>query len=698
MAMIMSGPIYCCVFCGWFIYDTPGIISWKSQFRALYNGPTGIRLTGVGRYDNTVGSHFIAPPDSYARWDDEGYDSPMRDCFGAMTQGQRNHRHGFIFHDSCWHLLERALSARAGPAPLERLFGVLSSVPIRSQGPSLDWRPDFGVGGVVHTDDGLPWCNYAEDRQYGEPVLTYRANPCDATEVGQILAETPQSPSDAIVMTPSARIRGNDIFGTLPLELRLAIAMNLPTSDALNARLASRAFRPVFYDQLFWASRFKDPFDRAWLFEAQEWNRAMDWRWLYRRTGLVLIGPALRNRHRVWNISHTVIDILGLRWHNSKIPAPHRHRLNSSYPVDVSGDLWKNTDDRRYYAYRFRRGCRSLYSHYVTIPNDLLRLSIFYSQVSSASYVCGIRFTTATGSVIHIGHSGTTENSICVTEIWGFILAVGSKGIHAVKCLTGNDTTSCWLGCPNNSPKTTRFARFDAPLDCIAVGFDAFKMVSLATTTTLPRQVFETDTLRSLGLWYPDIPGPSLSVNENSFLRRSDCLRGYKPLSWTNFGGPGGKYLAHLIQVSVTLMNGLRGIVFRYDIDVPAEDRNLGHCLPDEHASKSTIIDFAIDGPGGEVINAVELDYFHIGPSSSTDLWRLYSCKMSTNRTRSCLFSCRPDMREDLITKAVDVDPGTTITGFYAYQPPEIYGNIFEALGVISENIGPRPVSSGSRG
>jgi len=66
-----------------------------------------------------------------------------------------------------------------------------------------------------------------------------------------------------------------------------------------------------------------------------------------------------------------------------------------------------------------------------------------------------------------------------------------------------------------------------------------FKMVKLATPA-LSLQVPEKDTLRSLGLWYPDIPGPTLSLNESSFLPRSHVLYGYKLLFWTTFGGPGG--------------------------------------------------------------------------------------------------------------------------------------------------------------
>ncbi len=150
-------------------------------------------------------------------------------------------------------------------------------------------------------------------------------------------------------------------------------------------------------------------------------------------------------------------------------------------------------------------------------------------------------------------------------------------------------------------------------------------MVRLATT--MPLSLFpEKDTLRSLGLWYPNIPGPTLSLNESSFWPRSNHLHGYQPLVWTTFGGPGGKYLNHLIRISVTLGGGLRGIDFTYNTDVPVEYRSLGHCPPKEDAK---VVDFAIDGPGGEIINAIELDYSKLESWGRKINWSLSSCKAS---------------------------------------------------------------------
>ncbi|KAI1310075.1 hypothetical protein F5Y03DRAFT_403682 [Xylaria venustula] len=588
-----------CVFCGWYIIDIPGGVSWANQFRGLYRGPTGLILTGVGIYDNTD-YLFIAPTDFHARWDDEGYHSLMEDSFGTTSREQYNDRGGFVFHAACWRLLEKVLPLRVEPALLERLFEVLGSVTAPSKKSSFRWNPDFG-------DIESPGCDEFFPVLYGEPInrpVLLGADPCDALEADIIRAEISQPPAEVIVPIVSVGTSENDIFESLPLEIRSAIAMCLSTSDVLNARFASRAFWHVFYDQLFWMSRFKDTADRAWFFEALEWQESINWRWLYRRTDTARIGPALHNRRRIWSILGTVVDILGLQWCASNLPTLNSLDLENYWLGAVTGSIWQTP--QQIFTGVANNYCRLSRRHCPTIPNNLRRFSISCIQIGGVGYVSGIKFTTATGSIVQLGYWATTEYSIHLTELWGFILAVGTRGIQAVKCLTSSDTTSCWLGYPDSAPKTRRLAIFDTPLDSLVVGFDAFKIVSLGTTKT-PRQIPKDDSLRTFGSWYPDVPGPTLSLNDSSFIRPDIVSKGYRPLLWTIFGGPGGRYLSHLIRISVTIECGLRRIEFTYDIDVPAEYRNFGRFEP--ASSSSVVVDFVIDGPGGEIINGIEIEY-----------------------------------------------------------------------------------------
>lgn len=111
--------------------------------------------------------------------------------------------------------------------------------------------------------------------------------------------------------------------------------------------------------------------------------------------------------------------------------------------------------------------------------------------------------------------------------------------------------------------------------------------------------------LRKSGMWYPDVPEQKLCLNEASFPPREHYLSGYKPLFWTSFGGPGGIYLRNLTNLSVIWGGGgIRRIDFAFDIPVPSEHKTLGCQAPGEWTKA---IDFAIDGAGGEFINAVEV-------------------------------------------------------------------------------------------
>lgn len=111
--------------------------------------------------------------------------------------------------------------------------------------------------------------------------------------------------------------------------------------------------------------------------------------------------------------------------------------------------------------------------------------------------------------------------------------------------------------------------------------------------------------LRDIALWYPNIPEPGLCLNDDYFTGEDPSV-GYRPLCWNLFGGPGGIYLRSLTDIFVTCLGSLCGIEFRYNTDeVPAEWRKLGRYKSSEYEQ---VMRFPIDGPGGEIIEAVEVD------------------------------------------------------------------------------------------
>ncbi|KAJ8129747.1 hypothetical protein O1611_g3882 [Lasiodiplodia mahajangana] len=651
--------------------------------QTVYKRSYGVQLTGIGVYAPPEGTRsygFIAPVDSNAsQVSDDGSLRPLDDSNSVIIRPVHSYHSGHIFHDSCWRLFKEICLNKGVPVSLERLFEVLDSHYL-VDGRIIDWGHNYGGFATFDNDPDhyLPW----ERKKWGERSAELSRSDLLYMDPfsedlypmrGLLLEETPELPPTDKT-THRGHEMGRDPFGKLPHELKLDIARFLSVPEFLEARLALRAFGNLFYDQQFWAPRF------AWLFEKAERRRQVDWLWLYRRTNFDRLGPELGNRCRIWKCIDFVVDTyIDLRWHDSDVAASQVDPW-PCLPIDhprfreVSGAIME--------APRISsKSCHQLRKCYIAIPANLSQFSISRTKSPSTCYITGIRFTTVCGTVSKLGYWTGEEDSVSVTAIWGFVLAVGIGGIQAIQCITGHNTTSRWLGDPNDVPKTRCLATVNGPLDdFLQVGFDGYKIVSLATK--LPRsQILETKTLRSSRLWYPDIPGQNLSLNQglSATEERQDLVprKQYKPIFWTNFGGPGGEYLRHLIRLDlmVRMSSELQCIEFKYDIDeIPVECKHLGRFNDRQYGEMP--ISFCVDGPGGEIITAIEVVY-----KAGT----IFALKATTSRDRLWASRCIGE-DADIVTRTLVPDPGTTITGMYACQVVDL-GLNYGAIGIISEDL-----------
>jgi hypothetical protein len=295
-------------------------------------------------------------------------------------------------------------------------------------------------------------------------------NPYRVPGVDELLAEAPEQPPR---MAATTRISGSgrgDCFTALPPELCAEIAMYLPTSDLLSARLASRAFWPVFHSQQFWASRFRDSSERSWLFEAHRERQPRDWRWLYRRTLQARNLPlGLYNRQRIWGLIQGLLDALSLAWNelpaalpgawspDPNLPSPdqgtegtgclgtqQRGLPRVANPWHTERPTWKH-----WYTLRTQR---------VAVPCDLSRLSVSTVTVGERLYIAGLSLTAASGDTLRLGYSSPSpEKSVELSQLWGFHLAIGCRGVQALKCITSpTGSQSPWIGCPDHHPRTNR--------------------------------------------------------------------------------------------------------------------------------------------------------------------------------------------------------------------------------------------------
>ena len=623
----------------------------------------GIFLTGLGLYSEPQSGAFIAPPDSNARWDDPGYENPTEHQFGAMTRRGVNGKHGFLFHDDCWSLVKQAY--HPAPVPLERLYNVINSLPMGRLGARVDWGHTYGGFGVAlgEEKDFFPWERGLASQQYCEdpPNMQYLVSPLALSEVDDILAEPPQAPESGHTrpsQTPGFALPRRDIFASLPEELCSAVAVWLPTDDVLNVRLASRSFWNVCDNQQFWASRFWGAdSERSWLFEAIEQPKSTgtgiprrDWRWLYHRTTDARLGPAAKNRKRVWALIQHVVKILDLSWNElpAGLPFPvHFPEEASPMPsevVVVAGSIQSYATPRvlvnRPQKPKLQR---------VVIPVDgILRIAASIVRLGHFEYIAGLSLTMASGHVLRLGYSTPVDPECSVplegASIAGFNVAVGLGGIHALQCVSGSGARRkvfAWLGSPGDAPRTERVSevasgqamvldlsfdvRFPPPFLFISavlssnsanqpwVQIQGFRMTGVAIEVNQPVHPptgsgsHDGYDLRRLAIWHPDVPPRGLNLNESFVVAPDAYTWGYTPLFWTYFGGCGGVHLASLEKVTIRRASGCIHFSFA-NPEIPDECRRFGRSAKyAERDNKTEAVELLIDGPGGEIIDKVEL-------------------------------------------------------------------------------------------
>lgn len=195
-----------------------------------------------------------------------------------------------------------------------------------------DWRLDWGhsYGGILmHETDGTPW----NPRVLGEAFVDLTAaDPNDAGESRLKLRLSLLPTSTARGFAPSAAAHqrasssNHDPFiHKLNHDIcHLLCAAFLSSKDVKNIRLASRAFRNLFNDQSFWASRFAPGKERAWLYEADKRgvialrehypNHSVNWKKLYNLTERQKLNNSLENRLRIWNLIACLLEAMGLVW------------------------------------------------------------------------------------------------------------------------------------------------------------------------------------------------------------------------------------------------------------------------------------------------------------------------------------------------------------------------------------------------
>lgn len=463
-----------------------------------------ISLTGVGlfRHPEVGPFRLFAPAEVDTRWNSIGYKSEQSQEISIVSR-YGTYLHGFVFHESCWSVLEKVYNP--DPVPIDRLYELCLSMPT-FEIYCVHWGHNYGGLYFWELTAHYPWDAFehpqsfdfddlagyesgeseasrdSNDSERNEPTVrlsTVHSDPYWVNKIPMILQEQPKSPPVRTVSSSRQRATA-DRFSRLPLELRSEIASHLPTTDFLNARLALRGLWDIFEIQQFWSTRFLwRGAERSWLFEAQHPARCgRDWRSLYRRTSDARASHSggIRNRRRVWELALHLQSVLCLGPLVTTASVGDEKEDENVAWVVAAADIYTEPPEPIYNY--FEHGCRILHRQRLRLTSlgKHTRVALSFIQVGEHSYLSSLRLGHGDGNDVQIGYRALTEQVVELdSDNWhGIVLAIGSRGILGLRFVSDNGRNlkcSPWYGRPEDSLRTHRLVSRE-PIVALKFGLD----------------------------------------------------------------------------------------------------------------------------------------------------------------------------------------------------------------------------------
>lgn len=441
-------------------------------------------MSGVGRAQESPYPRYMVPTSYNARWNDVGCKFLERRRF-HMQYKREAKGHDFIVHANCYSLLEQFFHPR--PIPLARLVEACRSCPSQlteNYKYSLSWSSSSNYRGTFSWLIEYPWEKLdMRSRPSLYNGLHHPQEPWNIPELTRLLQASRLDASTQTNRNKSRPARRNkprraktrltvvkdivsNYFTELPSEVLEYILAYVPTDSVKSLGRTSKGLKliiPSGLGQSFWASRFQASFECGFVFEALTYEYRLDWKSLYFTLKSALF-PELENRRRVWRIIQSLSGVLRLQWSGSHSLVPLDKTENELRRKAVHGDIRKS-------YIRHRQGCLQIYSQRTSIPTLLRRIVVSTFTIEQATYITGLRFICNQGSEICLGYKNGNQSTLETIGIQGFIVAVGSRGIHAIQFVSPTSHLSQWFGDPDRVPKTRRLATY-RPIIAIDAGFD----------------------------------------------------------------------------------------------------------------------------------------------------------------------------------------------------------------------------------
>jgi hypothetical protein len=377
--------------------------------------------------------------------------------------------HPRYFHVACLELLQARLGKQL--LPVSRLHDICASLPIELGLRCVSWDHGFGVVPISGEPDGndddiFPWESDSSRHLPSESWLS-----CDPLEIpglprgkfdGTIITRLPEAQPH---LTKSASQQVGSSFSDLPVEVIEMIAGQLPTSDFLSLRTCSRAFGPILYSSHFWRTRFHGEGEFRWFFEAHDLNDLSSLIAAYKMVGRVRDSPHIRNRRRIWDLVSEISDLMSLRCSDQAVSSTFPLAETAHEWFFASGDIHPNDNELCYGT-----GCKLLHEFQISMA-EVVRIEFFICATGSVKYICGLHLHDGSRTQM-VGYCNSGRSmSVHAVGLSGFIVAVGSRGLHALQILYEGGRQSAWVGSPENCLLTERL-NVRRPILAIRASFD----------------------------------------------------------------------------------------------------------------------------------------------------------------------------------------------------------------------------------
>ncbi|KAI1462915.1 uncharacterized protein F4812DRAFT_448723 [Daldinia caldariorum] len=621
-------------------------LNWLQAVRALRTkrGFDEPFITGVGWLD--IEGNVISPLnyDSYY-YDYEPHQDLHRD-FATHRVGYPQREPAeywcYVIHDACWDLLRDRVNhyRQVSVNDLARhLFALLINTPVSVESETLAPGHDYGHASQFHLRDGELSSSYftrvnSTSYSFITGDITEEFVPDEESLDDEVKSFHAYLANSCVIH------RGysvSDPFLLLPRELIVLILTHLPSRDVCNLRLASRHTAslspPELLDQTFWSSRFDPDFEMGFVFAGPSNPRPRgptDWRTLYLKAKGALrsdLFHGFRNRRRIYHIFQHITDSLYVRLQNDSgldeplcrnpahFPQQTVFAEASFYPSNAN-----STESLSLGCRLFRRQDFLWPHHSGSIPQRL-RASFVYSN--GKSYISGFRLLGADPSSLVYCKAGLinlrNEHEIFLephSSVKHIEAAMEAKGLVGLRLHIQGSQGPYAISIGNMElpdPRTGICTLIPGcSTECVGfhLAFDACKIISIsliekpaASTQSYIEKFDPTE------IWNPCIPKffpewPSIPCSPRGF---NLCLN-------MNFGGTNGQLLRSLVRIDALMGNYpsvFVGILFSY---VDGSERFYGrksfrNSLNDLGDTPAIRQGFPIDGPGGEVMTKIAVNY-----------------------------------------------------------------------------------------